>query len=142
MKVRFASREWLAAVVAELNRQPDLSAALAGLGRDAALVVEADRGWPAATAVYGEQRGGRIAGLRVLADEDDILEIGPAYVLRAPYGVWRELLRGGDPVRAALTGRVRVEGDLEALVRRVSYRRLVDAALAAVPTEFPDEGGG
>ncbi|HSN91425.1 MAG TPA: hypothetical protein VLS93_09365 [Anaeromyxobacteraceae bacterium] len=140
--MRFASREWLAAVVAELNRQPDLAEALAGLGRDAALVVEADGGWPVATAVYGEQRGGRIATVRVLADEDDILEIEPAYVLRAPYRVWRELLRGGDPVRAALSGQVRVEGDLEALVRRVGYRRLVDGALAAVPTEFPPEGGG
>lgn len=140
--MRFASREWLAAVVAELNRQPDLAAALSGLGRDAALVVEADRGWPVAVAVHGEQRNGRIESFRVLADEDDLLEIEPAYVLRAPYGVWRELCRGGDPVRAALTGTVRVEGDLEALLRRVSYRRLVDAALAAVPTEFPAAGGG
>jgi hypothetical protein len=139
--MRFGSREWLAAVVAELNRHPDLPAALLGLGRDAALVIEADRGWPSATALYGEHREGRIAGVRVLADEDDVLEIAPAYVLRAPYGVWRELLRGGDPVRAALSGRVRVEGDLEALVRRVSYRRVVDAALAAVLTELPDQGG-
>jgi len=140
--VRFASREWVAAVVAALNGEPDLAAALSGLGRDAALVVERDRDWPAAAAVYGAHEGGRIASWRFLADEDDILEIEPAYVLRAPYGTWRELLRGGDPVRAALSGRVRVEGDLEALVRRVGYRHVVDAALAAVPTELPGEGGG
>jgi hypothetical protein len=30
-----------------------------------------------------------------------------------------------------------VEGDLEALVRRSGYRYVVDAALAAVPTDFP-----
>jgi hypothetical protein len=140
--VRFASREWLAAVVAALNRHPDLPAALSGLGRDAALVVEPDRGWPASSAVYGTHEGGRIATFRLLADEDDVLEIEPAYVLRAPYGVWRELLQGADPVRAALSGRVRVEGDLEALVRRVGYRHVVDAALAAVPTELPGPGEG
>jgi hypothetical protein len=58
-------------------------------------------------------------------------------VIRAPYGVYRQLLGGADPVQAALSGRVTVEGDLEALVRRTRYRYLVDAALAAVPTEYP-----
>ncbi len=32
---------------------------------------------------------------------------------------------------------MKVEGDLEALVRRTRYRHLLDAALAAVPTELP-----
>jgi hypothetical protein len=137
--VRFATKEWLAAFVAALNRQPDLARALEGLGRDAAAVVEADASWPAAAAVWGEHAAGRIERWRLLDDEDDVLELEPAYVLRAPYGAWRELVRGGDPVRAALSGRVRVEGDLEALLRRVQYRHVVDAALAAVPTEFPGE---
>ena len=50
--------------------------------------------------------------------------------------MWKGLLNGADPVKAALSGRVRVEGDLEALVRRSSYRYVVDAALAAITTEF------
>jgi hypothetical protein len=37
---------------------------------------------------------------------------------------------------------VRVEGDLEALLRRAGHRAVADAALAGVPTEFPDERGG
>lgn len=136
--MRFASREWIEAVVAAVNDQPDLGRALAGLPRDAAFVVEADgRAFPRAVAVHAEQEGGRIARFRILPDEDDILEIEPGYVIRAPYGVWKALLRGGDPVKAALSGQVKVEGDLEALVRRSEYRRVVDAALAAVPTELP-----
>jgi hypothetical protein len=87
--------------------------------------------------VHVEQERGRVARWRILADEDDLLEIEPAYVLRAPYGAWRAVLGGADPVRAALSGEVRVEGDLEALVRRAGYRYVVDAALRAVPTEFP-----
>ncbi len=73
----------------------------------------------------------------MLGDPDEILELEPAYVVRAPFAVWRGLLNGDDPVKAALSGRVRVEGDLEALVRRSGYRYVVDAALAAVTTEFP-----
>jgi hypothetical protein len=136
--MRFASREWIEAAVAALNAQPDLAEALAGLDGDAALVVEADRpAFPRSVAVHAEQEGGRIARFRVLADEDDVLELEPAYVVRAPYRVWKALLRGGDPVKAALSGQVTVEGDLEALVRRARYRYVVDAALAALATDLP-----
>jgi hypothetical protein len=136
--VRFATPAWIEAVVAALHAQPDLARALDGLGRDAALVVEAQPpAFPATVAVHGLHERGRIVRWRILADEDELLELEPAYVLRAPYGAWRDLLRGGDPVKAALTGRVRVEGDLEALVRRASYRYVVEAALRAVATELP-----
>jgi hypothetical protein len=137
--VRFASREWIAAVAAALEAQPDLPKALAGLAADAAFVVEPEgRAFPRAIAVYARQEKGRIAGWRILPDEDDILELEPAYVIRAPYGTWKALLRGErEPLQAALSGQVKVKGDLEALVRRSSYRYVVDAALAAVATEFP-----
>lgn len=136
--MRFASREWIGAVVEALNRQPDLPRALAGLGADAGVVVERDgAAWPSEVAAWGRHEGGRVVAWRRLADPDDLLELAPAYVVRAPYGVWRTILSGDDPVKAVLSGRVRVSGDLEALVRRSEYRRVVDAALAAVPTEFP-----
>lgn len=140
--MEFASRPWLAAVVEWLNAQPGLPAALQGLGRDLALVIEPSPGFERPVAVWGRQEGGRIAEWRLLHDEDELLELEPAYVVRAPYRLWKELLRGGDPVQAALSRRLRVEGDLEALVRRAGHRPLADAALAGVPTEFPDERGG
>ncbi|BDG06652.1 SCP2 sterol-binding domain-containing protein [Anaeromyxobacter oryzae] len=136
--MRFGSREWIQAVVAAANANPELAAGLAGLGRDVAMVVEADPpAWPLTVAAWAEHDGRRIARWRLLADEDEILELEPAYVIRAPYRAFRALLRGADPVEAALSGKVKVEGDLEALVRRSRYRHVIDAALAAVPTELP-----
>lgn len=140
--MEFGSRPWCSAVVAALNAQPGLAAALAGLAPDLGLVVEASPGFPRPLAAWGRHQGGRIAEWRLLDDEDELLELEPAYLLRAPYATWKALLRGADPVRAALTGQVRVAGDLEALVRRAGHRAVADAALAAVPTEFPDEAGG
>ena len=135
--MRFASREWIEAVVSAVNAQPDLAKALAGLPRDAAFVVLAESpAFPRTVAVHAEQEGGRVARWCILPDEDDLLEIEPAYVLRAPHGVWKALLSGADPLKAALSGQVQVKGDLEALVRRSGYRYVVDAALAAVETEF------
>ncbi len=136
--MRFGSREWLAALVAALDAHPALPEALRGLGRDVAVVVEADGpAFPRTVAVHAEQERGAVSRWRVLDDEDEILELEPAYVVRAPYRVIRSLVQGADPVQAALTGRVRVEGDLEALVRRANYRYVVEAALRAVPTELP-----
>jgi hypothetical protein len=139
----FPSESWLAAIVAAVNRHPDLSAALSGLGRDLAAVVEAEPPvCPEPFAAYGRQENGRLSGVRVLPDPDEIWELEPAYVVRAPYRVWKALLCGEDAIKAALSGRVKVEGDLQALVRRAGYRHVVDAALASVTTEFVDGPGG
>jgi hypothetical protein len=140
--VIFASRPWLEALVAALNRQPDVGKAIDGLGRDAGVVVERDAAFPREAAAYGRYVGGKVEA-RMLADADDLLELEPAYVVRAPYGLWKELLRGKvDPVKAALSGRVKVEGDLEALIRRAGFSYVAQGALREVPTEFPDEEGG
>ena len=138
----FTTREWLDALVAALNRQPDLARAMAGLGDDAAAVVERDTGFPRDVAAYGRNAGGRIEA-RILDDADELLELEPTYVVRAPYGLWKQLLRGTlDPVKAALSGRVKVQGDLETLVRRSGFRYVTDAALRDLDTRFPDEEGG
>ena len=135
----FASKAWLDGIVAALNRQPDLASAVEGLGHDLAVVVQKDAGFPREVAAYGRNAGGRVEA-RILADADEIYELEPAYVVRAPYGVWKQLLRGTiDPVKSAMTGRLKVEGDLEALVRRASFRYVCDSALREVATTFPDE---
>ena len=137
----FPSEAWLAAVLAAVNRHPDLPRALSGLGADLAAVVEAEPpAVPVPVAAWGRHEQGRIAEWRLLEDEDEIREIEPAYVVRGPYRLWKDLLRRkADPIQAALSGRLRVQGDLEALVKRANFRYLLDQALAAVATEFPDE---
>lgn len=139
----FPSAEWLLAAVAAANAEPDLGQALSGLAPDLGAVVEADPpAFEGSFAVYGRQERGRIAEARVLPDPDDLLELEPAYVLRAPYRLWKDLLLGRlDPVKTALSGRLRVQGDLQALVRRSGYRYVVDRALARLATEFADEAG-
>jgi hypothetical protein len=144
LRLIFASAGWLDAVVREVNAHADLGRALSGLGADLAAVVERDpRHFPSGAAAWGRQESGRIVAWRMLEDEDDVLELEPAYVVRAPLALWKDLLTGrADPVQAALSGRVKVKGDLEGLVRRAGYRYILDEALRLVPTEFPDEVSG
>jgi hypothetical protein len=137
----FGTKAWLEALVGALNAQPDLSRALDGLGRDVAVVLERDAAFPRDVAAYGRNVAGRVEA-RLLADADDLLELEPAYVARAPYRLWKDLLRGTlDPVKAALSGRLKVDGDLEGLVRRSGFVYVVRDALRGVTTSFPDEEG-
>jgi hypothetical protein len=135
----FGSTAWLGAIVAALNRHPDLAKAMSGLGADAGAVVERDAGFPREVAAYGRNVGGRVEA-RLLEDPDELLELEPAYVFRAPYRLWKQLLLGTlDPVKAAVSGKLKVEGDLERLVRQAGFRYVTDAALREVETRFPDE---
>ncbi len=130
-------------MVHAVNAHPDLERALSGLGPDLAAVVERDpHHFPRGAAAWGRHAGGRIVAWRVLEDVDDVLELAPSYVVRAPVSVWADLLRGRlDPVQAALSRKVKVVGDLDGLVRRAGYRYIVDEALRRVPTEIPGEEG-
>jgi hypothetical protein len=142
--MRFASEDWIRALIEAVNGHPDLPRALSGLGADLAAVVEADPPvFPRSVSAWGRQAGGRIGDWRLLEDEDEILELEPAYVVRAPYRVWKELVRRRlDPLQAAMSGAVKVKGDLESLVRRSGYRYVIEAALAGVATEFADDARG
>ncbi len=71
--MRFASGEWVGALVAAVNAQPDLPRALAGLGKDLAAVVEADPpAFPATVAAWGRHERGRIGEWRLLEDEEGV----------------------------------------------------------------------
>jgi len=63
-----------------------------------------------------------------------------AYVIRAPYSRWKEVLRGDlDPVKGMMQGKLKVQGDLPTIVRQVrAANELVELTLQ-IPTEFPDE---
>jgi len=76
-------------------------------------------------------------------DEDELEEYDPDYIAWAPYAVCRGLLERTfagerpDPLRAILERKVRLQGDLQRLVRHAGRHRGAGLdALRAVPSEF------
>ncbi len=64
------------------------------------MVVEADPpAWPRTVVAWVGAAGGRIARWRLLEDEDEVLELEPAYVIRAPYRVFRRSSGAPTPSR-------------------------------------------
>jgi putative sterol carrier protein len=140
----FPSREWCDEAVRLTNADPDCARAGAGWEGDFGLVVEAEPPHLRdAFAVHLEPEAGKIGRWRVLADVDELDEIEPAYLARAPLGVWKGLIRGTlDPVEAVLKRSIVFQGDLQPLLERMRYKGLAERVLSQIVTTFAGEGRG
>lgn len=136
----FPSKEWCEEAVRLVNEDPERPLAAQGWQGEIGIIVDAEPGKLArAFVVHLVPRGGRIDKLRVLDDPDDLDELDPAYLARAPYTVWKQLLQGNlDPVEAVLRRRIAVKGDLQQLIERLRFKGIADRVFAALKTEYLD----
>jgi putative sterol carrier protein len=136
----FPSKEWCEAALALLNADPESSAAGEGWKGDFGAVIEAEGALKKPFAVHCVPVGGRVEKFKVLADPDDLDELEPVYLARAPYSVWKALMKGTlDPIEAILKRRIQLKGDVQPLIERMKYKGIADRVLAQVKTEFIDE---
>ena len=136
----FPTDPWFQALIEQINASADYREAAATWEGDIAFLVEAepDKGvpedvWglprPVARQLPRRGRGGR--GARREAS---------AYVIRAPYSRWKEVVQGElDPIRAMMQGKLRVQGDLPTIVRYVKAANELVQLTGQVDTRFPDE---
>lgn len=62
------------------------------------------------------------------------------FVLRAPYAVWKRIVRGlTDPVLAVAMRQVTLQGSLSTLMMHAGAAKALVACARSVPTHFPDE---
>jgi putative sterol carrier protein len=138
---KFPSKEWCEEAVRLTNSDHESVAAGQGWTGDFGAIVDAEPGkLPSPFVIHIVPKNGRLEKLRVLDDPDDLDEFEPAYVARAPYSVWKQLLQGTlDPVEAVLKRRIAVKGDLQPLIERMRYKGIADRVFATLKTEFIDE---
>ena len=139
----FPSESWCREVIRLAEADPELPAASAGWQGDFCVVMLAEPPHLREPfIVHLRPVGARIADFRVLEDLDEVDELGAAYVARAPYAVWKGLLRGDvDPVEAVLRRQVQVVGDVQPLIERARFKGIIDRVLEQLSTTFVDEEG-
>jgi putative sterol carrier protein len=138
---KFPSKEWLDEAVRLTNEDPECAVAGKGWKGDFGAVVDAEPGKLNKPFVVHIVPGEcRIEKARVLADPDDLDEFEPVYLARAPYSVWKQLLKGTlDPVEAVLKRRITMRGDLQPLIERMQYKGIADRVFAKLQTQYIDE---
>lgn len=136
---RFPSDEWFQAFADAVNASAEHREAAAGWEGDVTLVVEADPERGIDEDVYawldlwhGECRQAKV----VSVDEGERAR----FVIAAPYSRWKDVIRGRlDPVRGMREGKLRLSGDLPAIVEHAKAADLLVRVASSIPTEFPDE---
>jgi putative sterol carrier protein len=138
----FPSKEWCEEAARLSNADPESAIAGKGWSRDIAAVVDPEPGKLSKPfTVHCHPIEGKITQLQILPDPDDLDEIEPAYLIRAPYSVWKQLLKGTlDPVEALVRRRIEVQGEVQPLIERMQYRGIAERILAKLGTTFVDEG--
>jgi hypothetical protein len=142
--LRFPSKEWWSAVAEALQVDPEVRAAVAEFGAFAAgAVVQRGPGLERDFCVLLRIAPEAPPVLSFPDDEDELEDLAPDYIAWAPYTLCRDLLEAAlagkqvDPLKLVLSGRIKLQGDLQRIVRaagRHPGRGL--AALRSVATEL------
>ncbi len=137
----FPSREWCEEVVRLVNADPESVEAGEGWVGDFGVVVEREAGkLERSFTIHCVPRDGKIHNLRLLEDPDELEEIEPRYLARAPYSVWKALIQQSlDPIEALVRRRISVDGDVQQLIERMRYKGIAERVLAKLNTRFVDE---
>lgn len=142
--MKFPSREWCEAAAAAMLSDPEVVAAMADFGPVVAgVVIERGGGLRSDFCVLARIEPGRPAKLSYPDDEDELEEYQPDYLAQAPYPFCRALLEQAgagqrpDLLRAILERRIRLQGDLQRLVKNAGRHRGAGLqALRAIRSEF------
>jgi len=140
MALDFGTPEWARALETEINASSEYRNAAAswGAGFNGNILLAFEKGGPLEQGLYlllRLERG------RCLAAE---FVPGPArpeagFTLRAPYALWREILNGKTLAASAiLTGKMRVEGNMVALLKHAGAHRSLIHCVASLETRFPE----
>lgn len=137
----FPSREWCEEAIRLVNADPEIALAGHGWEGDFGVVIEPEANALAEPfVVHVVPEAGRITSWEVLEDPDDLEDLEPAYVARAPYSTWKALMAGTlDPIEAVLRRRVSMTGDLQPLIERLRYKAIAERVFSSLGTRFVDE---
>jgi putative sterol carrier protein len=137
--VAFPTDAWFQALVERIGSSATYRDAAVGWEGDIAFLIEAepDRGlpqdvWGLLDLWHGACRGGGVV--------DAERGRTAAYVIRAPYSRWKDVVTGElDPIKGMMQGKLKVQGDLPTIVREVRSASELVELTQQIPTEFPDE---
>ncbi len=139
MPLGFGTPEWAQALETAINASSEYRNAAAswGVGFNGNLLFAFEKGGALEQGLYlllKLERGRCLAAEFVPGPSRP--EVG--FTLRAPYTIWREILSGKTLAASAiLTGSMRVEGNMIALLKHAGAHRSLIHCVSSLDTRFP-----
>jgi putative sterol carrier protein len=134
MKYRFPSNEWVKAYRDLLNASLAYEESSKNWDSDLIFIIEPDVTHAQVGYLYLDPYHGKCREARTLAGLE---EQKAAYVVNAPFTVWRRIIENRlDPIQALMTRQIKVKGDLMKIMRYPKAVKEMLACVTTVPTEF------
>jgi len=134
----FPSEEWLMALVDTLNGSAEYEKAASTWEGDIVFAVLAEEDMlDKDMYLYANPYHGKLSDPKVLdaLEGEDI-----TFVIKGAYPVWKEIVQGKtDSMQAIMRGKLKVKGNMQALLKQTAASTALMKELANVPTEFIDE---
>jgi putative sterol carrier protein len=135
----FPSAEWFEHYCAAINESEEHAISALDWEGDVTFVIEDEphKGVPETMRAWLDLHRGMCRGAKLVSQDEGERA---RFVISAPYSRWKEVIQGRlDPIRGMREGKLRLQGDLPAIVAHVDAARLLVGLASTIPTEFPDD---
>ncbi len=134
MAFKFSSDAWIKELSRRLNESESYERAAKDWEGDFLFVVEPDEEFDDTAYLYLGLYHGKSPDAAVV-DSEDARET--EFVIRAPYGVWRNVVEGKlDPIQGMMTKRLKLSGNMMKVMRYPKAAQELVACCAEVPTDW------
>jgi putative sterol carrier protein len=132
----FPSKEWLEALVQELNNNKVYRDAAKNWEGDFYFIIEPEGGLKDKVIAYMDLWHGECRSASIVVDEN---ERSPEFRIRAPLSKWRRILEKQiNPIQGMMTGQLKVRGNMMKIVKTPRAALELVNCCSRVPTIFPD----
>ncbi len=136
--VLFGTQQWLDAFCQAVNQDTDYAKAAKDYEGSMTCISEPEAGVCTEKFVmFFDPYHGSIRQWEMLGDERDK---DAAFVLSAPYSVWKQITKGEqDMLRAVMGRKLKVKGKMTHLIRQVGPAKALTDVMVKLPTQYHDE---
>jgi len=136
MAIRFTTREWLEALMHEINNSQSYQEAARTWEGDFYFIIEPDGKFQTTVAYYMDLWHGKCRQIDVL---DDTSKKSPEFSIKAPLGKWRRVIEKKlDPIQGMVTRQLVLKGNLMKIMKYPKAALELVNCCTLVPTEFPE----
>jgi len=134
MALTFPSDAWIKELSQRLNQSASYRRSAKDWEGDFLFVVEPDEAYADTAYLFLGLHHGESTGAAQVESED---ARETAFVIRAPFTVWRRVIEGDiDPIRGLMTRRLKLSGNLMKIMRYPKAAQEIVSCCAEVPTDW------
>ena len=135
MGIKFATDEWIKALMAEVNQSAAYQKAAQNWEGDFYFIVDQGEGVPEDVYMYMDLWHGEC---REAYKVDDPGQKSPAFLMNAPVSIWKQVFdKKIDPIRGLMSGKLKLKGNMMKVIKAPKAAIELVECCTKIDTEYP-----